>query len=147
MEWKCTISGGCQHGENQYNNSISSWNFTFPFFWQIFPGAEGWPFPKYLGSCGRLIVTVSTRPLKEFYGSSSDVTADLALQLLTIINFMMNNDLNYFFYFTHVDADMFGVFSNGQLFIQNASMLGVIDKQEGTHSDAILNNMSQQVRI
>lgn len=113
---------------------MSSWiHFIFPFFffWQIFPGAEGWPFPKYLGSCGRLIVTASTRPLKEFYGSSSDVTADLALQLLTIIDFMMNNDLNYFFYFTHVDADTFGVFNNGQLFIQDASMLGVIDKQEG----------------
>uniref|UniRef100_A0A2D4MDS7 FAM69 protein-kinase domain-containing protein n=1 Tax=Micrurus spixii TaxID=129469 RepID=A0A2D4MDS7_9SAUR len=104
---------------------------THPIILQIFPGAEGWPFPKYLGSCGRLIVTASTRPMKEFYGSSSDVTADLALQLLTIIDFMMNNDLNYFFYFTHVDADTFGVFSNGQLFIQDASMLGVIDKQEG----------------
>ncbi|XP_063160469.1 divergent protein kinase domain 2B [Candoia aspera] len=104
---------------------------THPIMLQIFPGAEGWPFPKYLGSCGRLIVTTSTRPLKEFYGSSSVVTADLALQLLTIIDFMMNNDLNYFFYFTHVDADTFGVFNNGQLFIQDASMLGVIDKQEG----------------
>lgn len=59
------------------------------------------------------------------------MTVDLALQLLTIIDFMMNNDLNYFFYFTHVDADTFGVFNNGQLFIQDASMLGVIDKQEG----------------
>ncbi|XP_007442335.1 deleted in autism-related protein 1-like [Python bivittatus] len=105
--------------------------FHISFLWQIFPGAEGWPFPKYFGSCGRLIVTASTRPLKEFYGSSSDVTADLALQLLAIIDFMMNNDLNYFFYFTHVDADTFGVFNNGQLFIQDASMLGVIDKQEG----------------
>ncbi|KAG8136456.1 hypothetical protein E2320_005036, partial [Naja naja] len=81
---------------------------THPIILQIFPGAEGWPFPKYLGSCGRLIVTASTRPMKEFYGSSSDVTVDLALQLLTITDFMMNNDLNYFFYFTHVDADAFG---------------------------------------
>uniref|UniRef100_A0A670I0H4 Divergent protein kinase domain 2B n=1 Tax=Podarcis muralis TaxID=64176 RepID=A0A670I0H4_PODMU len=98
---------------------------------RIFPGAEGWPFPKYLGSCGRLIVTTSTRPLKEFYGSSSDVAADLALQLLAIINSMRNNDLNYLFYFTHVDAGTFGVFNSGHLFIRDASTLGVIDKQEG----------------
>ncbi|XP_028583160.2 divergent protein kinase domain 2B isoform X1 [Podarcis muralis] len=102
-----------------------------PIMLQIFPGAEGWPFPKYLGSCGRLIVTTSTRPLKEFYGSSSDVAADLALQLLAIINSMRNNDLNYLFYFTHVDAGTFGVFNSGHLFIRDASTLGVIDKQEG----------------
>ncbi|XP_066478518.1 divergent protein kinase domain 2B [Tiliqua scincoides] len=103
-----------------------------PIILQIFPGAEGWPFPKYLGSCGRLIVTMSTRPLKEFYGSSSDIATDLALQLLTIIDSMRNNDLNYLFYFTHVDAGTFGVFNNGHLFIRDASTLGVIDKQEGS---------------
>ncbi|XP_060090163.1 divergent protein kinase domain 2B [Heteronotia binoei] len=105
---------------------------THPIILQIFPEAEGWPFPKYLGSCGRLIVTTSTRPLKEFYSVSPDVAADLALQLLAIIDSMMNNDLNYYFYFTHVDADTFGVFTNGYLFIRDASRLGIIDMQEGT---------------
>ncbi|XP_054831025.1 divergent protein kinase domain 2B isoform X2 [Eublepharis macularius] len=103
-----------------------------PIILQIFPEAEGWPFPKYLGSCGRLIVSISTRSLKEFYTVSSDVAADLALQLLAIIDSMMNNDLNYYFYFTHVDADTFGVFNNGHLFIRDASTLGIIDMQEGT---------------
>ncbi|KAH0624788.1 hypothetical protein JD844_032589 [Phrynosoma platyrhinos] len=98
----------------------------------IFPGAEGWPFPKYLGSCGWLIVTISTKPLKSFYGASSDVAADLALQLLAVLESMKSNDLNYFFYFTRVDAGMFGVFSDGHLFIRDASTLGVIDKQEGS---------------
>nr|XP_060626224.1 divergent protein kinase domain 2B isoform X2 [Anolis sagrei ordinatus] len=99
---------------------------------QIFPGAEGWPFPKYLGSCGRLIVTTSTRPLKAFYGTTPEVAADLALQLLAILESMANNDLSYFFYFTHVDTGTFGVFSDGHLFIRDASTLGVIDKQEGS---------------
>uniref|UniRef100_A0A8D0GKC0 Divergent protein kinase domain 2B n=1 Tax=Sphenodon punctatus TaxID=8508 RepID=A0A8D0GKC0_SPHPU len=104
-----------------------------PIFLQIFPGAEGWPFPKYLGSCGRLIVAASTRPLKEFYSSPSDVATDLALQLLSIIDSMRNNDLNYLFYFTRVDAGTFGIFNNGHLFIRDASTLGIIDKQEGSH--------------
>uniref|UniRef100_A0ACB8FHZ5 Deleted in autism- protein 1 n=1 Tax=Sphaerodactylus townsendi TaxID=933632 RepID=A0ACB8FHZ5_9SAUR len=102
------------------------------FLLQIFPEAEGWPFPKYLGSCGRLIVSISTRPLKEFYNISPDVAADLALQLLAVIDSMMNNDLNYYFYFTHVDADTFGVFNNGHLFVRDASRLGIIDMQEGS---------------
>uniref|UniRef100_A0A8C8S9G2 Divergent protein kinase domain 2B n=1 Tax=Pelusios castaneus TaxID=367368 RepID=A0A8C8S9G2_9SAUR len=102
-----------------------------PILLQIFPEAEGWPFPKYLGSCGRLIVTAGSRPLKEFYSSSPEVVADLALQLLSVVNSMRNNDLNYLFYFIHVDDGTFGIFNNGHLFIRNASTLGIIDKQEG----------------
>ncbi|XP_025049166.1 deleted in autism-related protein 1 isoform X2 [Alligator sinensis] len=99
---------------------------------QIFPDVEGWPFPRYLGSCGRLIVSASTRPLTEFYSSSPDVAADLAFQLLSVVNSMGNNDLNYLFYFVRVDAGTFGIFNNGHLFIRDASTLGIIDKQEGS---------------
>ncbi|XP_030055550.1 divergent protein kinase domain 2B isoform X2 [Microcaecilia unicolor] len=98
---------------------------------QIFPGAEGWPFPRYLGSCGRLIVSTSTRPLKAFYSSAPEVAADLAYQLLHIVHSMGSNDLNYFFYFSHIDDDTFGIFSDGRLFIRDSSTLGVIDTQEG----------------
>ncbi|XP_004713253.1 divergent protein kinase domain 2B [Echinops telfairi] len=105
-----------------------------PILLQIFPGAEGWPLPKYLGSCGRVLVSTSTRPFQEFYGAPPDQAADLAYQLLGVLESLRNNDLNYFFYFTHVDAGMFGIFSNGQLFIRNASTLGVIDKQEGSQA-------------
>ncbi|XP_017736852.1 divergent protein kinase domain 2B isoform X3 [Rhinopithecus roxellana] len=99
---------------------------------QIFPGAEGWPLPKYLGSCGRFLVSTSTRPLQEFYGAPPDQAADLAYQLLGVLESLRSNDLNYFFYFTHIDAGMFGVFNNGHLFIRDASAVGVIDKQEGS---------------
>ena len=100
--------------------------------WQIFPGAEGWPLPKYLGSCGRFLVSTSTSPLQEFYDAPPDQVADLAYQLLGVLESLRSNDLNYFFYFTHVDAGMFGIFNNGHLFIRDASALGVIDRQEGT---------------
>lgn len=93
---------------------------------------EGWPFPRYLGSCGRLVVSASTRPLRDFFGAAAEVAADLALQLLAVLRSMATNDLNYFFYFTRVDAGTFGVFSNGHLFIRDASTLGIIDKEEGT---------------
>uniref|UniRef100_A0A4X1VEM5 FAM69 protein-kinase domain-containing protein n=1 Tax=Sus scrofa TaxID=9823 RepID=A0A4X1VEM5_PIG len=103
-----------------------------PILLQIFPGAEGWPLPKYLGSCGRFLVSTSTSPLQEFYGAPPDQAADLAYQLLGILESLRSNDLNYFFYFTHVDASMFGIFNNGHLFIRDASTLGVIDRQEGS---------------
>ncbi|XP_029786211.1 divergent protein kinase domain 2B [Suricata suricatta] len=105
-----------------------------PILLQIFPGAEGWPLPKYLGSCGRFLVSTSTSPLKEFYGAAPDQAADLAYQLLGVLESLRNNDLNYFFYFTHVDAGMFGIFNNGHLFIRDASALGVIDRQEGSQA-------------
>ncbi|XP_062940148.1 divergent protein kinase domain 2B isoform X1 [Cynocephalus volans] len=107
---------------------------THPILLQIFPGAEGWPLPKYLGSCGRVLVSTSTRPLQEFYGAAPDQAADLAYQLLGVLESLRSNDLNYFFYFTHVDAGMFGIFNNGHLFIRDASALGVIDKQEGSQA-------------
>ncbi|KAM5221309.1 divergent protein kinase domain 2B [Ctenodactylus gundi] len=104
---------------------------THPIILQIFPGAEGWPLPKYLGSCGRYFISTSTRPLQEFYSAPPDQAADIAYQLLGVLESLRSNDLNYFFYFTHVDASMFGIFNNGHLFIRDASALGVIDKQEG----------------
>ncbi|XP_055987042.1 divergent protein kinase domain 2B [Sorex fumeus] len=103
-----------------------------PIVLQIFPGAEGWPLPKYLGACGRFLISTSTSPLQEFYSAPPDQAADLAYQLLRILESLRSNDLNYFFYFTHVDAGMFGIFNNGHLFIRDASALGVIDKQEGS---------------
>lgn len=116
--------GIVQRPKRQFSCSFS--------FWQIFPDVEGWPFPRYLGSCGRLVVSASTRPLRDFFGAAPEVAADLALQLLAVLRSMGTNDLNYFFYFTHVDAGTFGVFSNGHLFIRDASTLGIIDKEEGT---------------
>nr|XP_044996373.1 divergent protein kinase domain 2B isoform X2 [Jaculus jaculus] len=105
-----------------------------PILLQIFPGAEGWPLPKYLGSCGRFLISTSTRPLHEFYSAPPDQAADLAYQLLSVLESLRSNDLNYFFYFTHIDAGMFGIFNNGHLFIRDASALGVIDKQEGSQA-------------
>ncbi|XP_069801247.1 divergent protein kinase domain 2B [Dendropsophus ebraccatus] len=103
---------------------------THPIILQIFPRAEGWPFSKYLGSCGRLFVSTTTHLLTSFNITSSDVAADLAYQLLQIIHLLSTNDLSYFFYFTSIDETTFGIFSDGRLFIRNTSKMGIIDKQQ-----------------
>ncbi|NXM91959.1 DIA1R protein, partial [Oenanthe oenanthe] len=105
---------------------------SHPILLQMFPDAEGWPFPRYLGSCGRLALSAGTRPLRDFLGAAAELAADLALQLLAVLRSLAANDLNYFFYFTRVDAGTFGVFSNGHLFIRDASALGIIDREEGS---------------
>ncbi|XP_053562476.1 divergent protein kinase domain 2B [Bombina bombina] len=113
-----------------------------PIVLQIFPGAEGWPFPKYLGSCGRLFLSTSIMPLTAFYSSPPDTAADLAYQLLQIIHYLRNNDLNYLFYFTDVDVGTFGTYSDGRVFIRNASRLGVIDLQQNESENVRTNEES-----
>ncbi|PIO22686.1 hypothetical protein AB205_0149700, partial [Aquarana catesbeiana] len=100
-----------------------------PIVLQIFPGAEGWPFPKYLGSCGRLFVSTSSHPLISLNDSTPEIAADLVYQLLQTIHHLSNNDLNYFFYFTQIDGSTFGTFSDGRLFVRDTSSLGIIDLQ------------------
>ncbi|XP_071993854.1 divergent protein kinase domain 2B [Engystomops pustulosus] len=102
----------------------------YPIVLQIFPRAEGWPFSNYLGSCGRLFLSTSTHPLMSLNISGPDMAADLAIQLLQIIHHLSANDLNYFFYFTSLDGNTFGIFSDGRLFIRDTSKLGIIDKQQ-----------------
>ncbi|XP_072369932.1 divergent protein kinase domain 2B [Scyliorhinus torazame] len=103
---------------------------THPIVLQLFPGTEGWPFVRYFGSCGRVIVTSWMNPIKKFYNASLEVTADIAYQLLKITHSLRNNDLNYFFYYTSVHDNMFGSFEDGRLYITDASGIGIIDKQE-----------------
>ncbi|XP_028655591.2 divergent protein kinase domain 2B [Erpetoichthys calabaricus] len=102
-----------------------------PIILQIFPGKEGWPFPRYHGSCGRMMVTAGTEPLRKYYGAPLETVADLAYQLLRITEFLRENGLSYLLYYTTISADMFGTFEDGRLFITDASTIGVIDKQEG----------------
>lgn len=103
---------------------------THPLVLQLFPGIEGWPFVRYFGSCGRLMVTPWTKPIKEFYNASPEDTADVAYQLLQITHLLGNNDLNYFMYYTSVHDNMFGTFEDERLYIIDTNTIGIIDKLE-----------------
>ena len=40
------------------------------FLLQMFPVADGWPFPEYYGACGRYVaVSNGGKPLSEFYNA------------------------------------------------------------------------------
>ncbi|XP_036401439.1 divergent protein kinase domain 2B [Megalops cyprinoides] len=102
-----------------------------PLLLQMFPGTEGWPFPRYYGSCGRVMVWASTRPIRSLYGSPLETRADLAYQLLHVTQGLGSNSLRFRLYYTRVTEDMFATFEDGKLFIVDASTIGIIDQLEG----------------
>ncbi|XP_061090569.1 divergent protein kinase domain 2B [Conger conger] len=102
-----------------------------PLLLQMFPGTEGWPFPRYYGSCGRMMVCASTRPIRNAYSSTFKTRADIAFQLLHITQGLSSNSLQFLLYYTRVTEDMFATFEDGKLFIVDASTIGIIDLLEG----------------
>lgn len=105
-----------------------------PFMLQMFPGTEGWPFPRYHGSCGRLMVWASGRPLSGLYGSSVEERADAAFQLLHLTQ-DLGSRLGFHLYYTQLRDSMFGLQEDGRVVITDASTIGVIDLEHGPHLD------------
>ncbi|XP_038870774.1 divergent protein kinase domain 2B [Salvelinus namaycush] len=108
-----------------------------PLILQMFPGTEGWPFPRYQGSCGRLMVWASSRPLWGLYGSSREFVqrVDVAYQLLQITQGLGHNSLGFLLYYTRLEEDMFGLLDDQRVFITDASSIGVIDLEQGFPPD------------
>ncbi|KAI5621200.1 deleted in autism-related protein 1 isoform X1 [Silurus asotus] len=107
-----------------------------PLILQMFPGNEGWPFPRYHGSCGRLMVWAGCRPLRSLYQSALAHRSDAAYQILHITQSLTSNSLHFRLYYTSVSEDIFGIAEDGRLFIMDASTIGIIDLQEGFHTEA-----------
>ncbi|XP_062390281.1 divergent protein kinase domain 2B [Sardina pilchardus] len=106
-----------------------------PLMLQMFPGTEGWPFPRYHGSCGRLVVWAGSRPLSSLRFASLEQRADVAYQLLHIARGLATNSLRFRLYYTRASEDMFGLAEDGRVLVMDASGVGVIDLQEGLPPD------------
>ncbi|XP_026861010.2 divergent protein kinase domain 2B [Electrophorus electricus] len=102
-----------------------------PLIQQMFPGTEGWPFPRYHGSCGRLVVWAASRPLTGLYASPLVRRADAAYQLLHTTQSLASNSLRFNLYYTRVSPTTFGITEDGRLSIMDASNIGIIDLQDG----------------
>lgn len=97
----------------------------------MFPGTEGWPFPRYHGSCGRLMVWTSSRPLSGLHKAPIEQRADAAYQLIQLTQGLSSNSLGFRLYYTRLGEDMFGLLEDGRVFITDASTIGVIDLEQG----------------
>ncbi|GAA6108241.1 divergent protein kinase domain 2B isoform X1 [Tachysurus ichikawai] len=107
-----------------------------PLILQMFPGTEGWPFPRYHGSCGRLMMWAGCRPLRSLYPEPLAHRSDAAYQILYITQSLAFNSLHFHLFYTSVSEDIFGIAEDGRIFIMDASTIGIIDLQEGFRSEA-----------
>jgi len=81
-----------------------------PIIFQTFPQSEGWPFPIYVGACGRFVAVESGyRPLLEYYGAAWSFRASLALKLLLIAKKFTDNKSQYGLYWTDISYATFAV--------------------------------------
>jgi len=81
-----------------------------PIIFQTFPQSEGWPFPTYIGACGRYVAIESVyRPLLEFHESAWSSRAYLAMRLLLIAKKLTDNKSQYGLYLTDVGYETFAV--------------------------------------
>lgn len=99
-------------------------------FLQTFPPSDGWPFPEYLGSCGRLfVVTDAGVPLSKFYGTSWLQRTNLAYQLMKLVDHLTTNREEFAMYLTDVTYDSFAVGTDGTIRVVNLKDVIVVDKQ------------------
>lgn len=102
---------------------------------QMFPGTEGWPFLRYHGSCGRVMVWAGSTPIRSLFSSLLELRADVAYQLLHITQSLSSNSLQFNLFYTNVTEDMFGTLEDGRVFIVDTGTIGIIDLKEGYPPD------------
>ena len=86
-----------------------------PLVLMSFPAEEGWPVPKYYGSCGRLaVVEDAGYPLSSALDESFTKRARLSLQILQLAQKFTRNELNLSLYLTDWALDNFAVDSTGK---------------------------------
>ncbi|ELU17434.1 hypothetical protein CAPTEDRAFT_141610 [Capitella teleta] len=100
-----------------------------PILLQTFPHEEGWPFPAYLGACGRMVmVDHGGSPLKEFLHAPFAERVKLSYQLLQIAEMFVDNDSQFALYWTDLDPDNVMVDSSGQVLIVDVENIIVVDR-------------------
>ncbi|KAL7648160.1 UNVERIFIED_CONTAM: hypothetical protein RMT77_000062 [Armadillidium vulgare] len=88
------------------------------------------PFPKYYGACGRVVVQeLAGSPLSRFYGNPWLERASLAVQLLQIANSMTEHYIRI--YLTDPSSDNFAVDSKGNVKLVDLENIVLVDSQKG----------------
>ncbi|KAF8785558.1 Divergent protein kinase domain 2A like protein [Argiope bruennichi] len=96
---------------------------------QAFSQAEGWPFPQYLGSCGRVIVEEYVGKTISYYEDSPwKQRVDIAYQLLLIAQMLTENDSGFSLYMTDVNMDNFAVRSDGTVLLVDVESVVIVDR-------------------
>lgn len=111
-----------------------------PVILQLFPQEQGWPFPRYHGSCGRTIIAENGgKTLTEYMKKSWDFRVWLSVQLLQIAFLLTNNNLGWAVYLTDMVPENFALSENGQVLAIDVEHAEVVDlwemKAKGMQND------------
>ncbi|XP_035658342.1 divergent protein kinase domain 2A-like [Branchiostoma floridae] len=89
-----------------------------------------WPFPKFYGACGRVIVVEHAgRTLDTFMDSSWEVRVDIALQLLQLVDTLREKDPDWVLFLLDVSFQNFAVDSRGWVRLIDLDDVMVIDRR------------------
>lgn len=100
-----------------------------PLLLQMFPAGSGWPFPEYIGACGRYVaVKYCGQPLSKFYRANWPKRVNIAYQLMKIAEELTNNKADFALYLTDVNDDNFAVDDHGKVTIIDLKDVLVVDK-------------------
>ncbi|CAL1261338.1 unnamed protein product [Larinioides sclopetarius] len=99
------------------------------FSFKAFSQAEGWPFPQYFGSCGRVIVEEYVgKTISYFEDSPWKQRIDIAYQLLLIAQMLTENASGFSLYMTDVNMDNFAVRSDGTVLLVDVESIVIVDR-------------------
>uniref|UniRef100_A0A8C4QI03 Divergent protein kinase domain 2A n=1 Tax=Eptatretus burgeri TaxID=7764 RepID=A0A8C4QI03_EPTBU len=125
-----------RHGEDSGVSGLAHFTYTLrlnpePVILQAFPKSEGWPFPQYLGACGRFIAVVNAGPgLWSFVGAPWYRRAALARDLLNLAEKLTWSDLHFSLYMLDVTFDNFAVDPvDGHPVLVDAENVLVVDRE------------------
>ncbi|KAI8486398.1 hypothetical protein Bbelb_358970 [Branchiostoma belcheri] len=89
-----------------------------------------WPFPKFYGACGRVIlVEHAGRTLDTFMDFPWGVRADIAVQLLQLVDTLRGKDPDWVLFLTDVSFQNFAVDSRGRVRLIDLDDVMVIDRR------------------
>ncbi|XP_065575296.1 divergent protein kinase domain 2A-like [Artemia franciscana] len=98
---------------------------------QAFPYEEGFPFPKYYGACGRLVIEeLVNRTIADFVYSAWESRAAVAYRLLGLAERMTNISSNFSLYWTDVTEHNLGLDEKNNPLILDAENIIIVDLEE-----------------
>ncbi|XP_014667947.1 PREDICTED: deleted in autism protein 1 homolog [Priapulus caudatus] len=93
-----------------------------------------WALPSHMGTCGRMsVVEGGLRPLADFVDERWEVRADLASQILQMIDDFQHTDNRWFFMFSELTYDHLAVTSDNRVLLTDIGDGHLIDK----HGDVL----------
>ncbi|GAB1605372.1 divergent protein kinase domain 2A-like [Argonauta hians] len=100
-----------------------------PLMLQTFPASAGWPFPFYVGACGRFVLVENCgEGLQKFHTAPIQQRYNLAYQVLQIADYLTENPSNFTLYWTSLKPADFVVDHNGHVKFVDLKNLIVVDQ-------------------